>query len=233
MANYPFTAADLAVLKKWDTPTICNGLELLSFESRSYGFTVEQMVAVDRKLPPVVGLARTGFVRARQPPRGPIPSREDWYDYVAAGDLPTLAVIQDLDHGPGFGAFWGEVQTTVHATLGVEGAVTNGSFRDCDMLAPGFQIIGGRVTPSHGHIHMTHMNCDVNIFGMCAGHDDVIHADFHGAVVIPHDAVKRLPEMIERVAGNEARVLGPARAPGFTSATMREILARRNDKDIH
>ncbi|MBX3567078.1 MAG: RraA family protein [Rhizobiaceae bacterium] len=233
MAKYPFTAADLAALKKWDTPTICNGLELLSFDSRSYGFTVEQMVAVDRRLAPIVGLARTGFVRAKEPPRGPIPPREDWYDYVAPDGIPTIAVIQDLDHVPGFGAFWGEVQTTVHAALGVEGGVTNGSFRDCDMLAPGFQIIGGRVTPSHGHIHMTHMKCDVNIFGMCAGHDDVIHADFHGAVVIPHEAVTRLPEMIDRVTGNEALVLGPARKPGFTSATMREILRRSRDEEIH
>lgn len=233
MARFPFTAADLTVLKRWDTPTICNGLELLSAGSRSCGFTVEQMVAVDRRLPPIVGMARTGFVRAKEPPRGAIPSREDWYDYVAPDDLPTIAAIQDLDHVPGFGAFWGEVQTTVHAALGVEGAVTNGSFRDCDMLAPSFQILGGRVTPSHGHIHMTHMNCDVNIFGMCAGHDDVVHADFQGAVVIPHEAVTRLPEMIERVTRNEALVLGPARAPGFTSAAMREILGRRSDGDVH
>ena len=35
------------------------------------------------------------------------------------------------------------------------------------------------------------MQCDVNIFGMLARHDDVIHADFHGAVVIPAEAVKQ------------------------------------------
>ena len=55
--------------------------------------------------------------------------------------MPTIAVIQDVDDSPGFGAFWGEVQTTVHAALGVAGCVTNGSFRDIDVLAPGFQIV--------------------------------------------------------------------------------------------
>ena len=99
--------------------------------------------------------------------------------------MPTIAIIQDVDDRPGFGAFWGEVQTAVHAALGVKGCVTNGSFRDIDMLAPGFQIVGGRIGPSHAHVHMTQMKCDVTIFGMLARHDDVIHADVHGAVVIP------------------------------------------------
>ena len=140
-------------------------------------------------------------------------------------------MIQDLDDRPGHGAFWGEVQTTVHKGLGVLGCVTNGSFRDCDMLAPEFQIIGGRIGPSHAHVHMVQMRCDVNVFGMLAGDGDVVHADFHGAVVIPADAVKRLPDAIELVARREKVILDMARAPGFTSAHMREALARA--EDIH
>ncbi|MDQ0469360.1 RraA family protein [Labrys wisconsinensis] len=229
MTDRPFAAADLEILKRWDTPTICNGLELVVPERRAVGFTVEPMVAVDRKLPPIVGLARTGLIRAKEPPRGPIPPREDWYDYVAATDLPTIALIQDIDDRPGYGAFWGEVQTTVHAGLGVAGCVTNGSFRDLDMLAPGFQIVGGRIGPSHAHVHMVQMRCDVNVFGMLARHDDVIHADFHGAVVIPAEAVRRLPEAIDLVSRREKVILDRARAPGFTSADMREALKRAGE----
>lgn len=231
MPSYPFTAADLEVLKAWDTPTICNGLEIIVPERRAIGFTVEQMIAVDRKFPPIVGLARTGMIRSMEPPRGPIPSRQEWYDYVEAGDLPTIALLQDIDDRPGYGAFWGEVQTTVHKGLGVLGCVTNGSYRDCDMLAPGFQIVGGRVVPSHAHVHMVAMRCDVNVFGMLAGHDDVIHADFHGAVVIPADAVKRLPEAIDLVSRREKVILDMARAPGFTSQHMRDALSRA--QEIH
>ncbi len=224
MTQFAFTAADLDILKQWDTPTICNGLELIVPERRAIGFTVEPMVAVDRKFPPIVGLARTGLVRAKEPPRGPIPPREAWYDYVAAGDFPTIAVIQDIDDRPGFGAFWGEVQTTIHKALGVSGCVTNGSFRDLDMLAPGFQIIGGRIGPSHAHIHMVQMNCDVNIFGMLARHDDVIHADFHGAVVIPADAVKKLPEAIDLCTRREKVILDMTKSPGFNSQMLRAAL---------
>jgi regulator of RNase E activity RraA len=224
-AARPFTRADLDILRQWDTPTICNGLELTDPARRAIGFTVEPMVAVDRKFPPIVGVARTGLIRAKEPPRGPIPSREDWYEYVeASAEYPTIAVLQDIDDRPGYGAFWGEVQTTVHAGLGVLGCVTNGSFRDLDMLAPGFQIVGGRVGPSHAHVHMVQMNCQVNIFGMLVGHGDVVHADFHGAVVIPAASVTKLPAAIDLLTRREKVILDMARAPGFTGARMREAL---------
>lgn len=231
MTEYPFTAADLNALRAWDTPTICNGIEILAPERRALGFTVEPVVVVDRKLPPIVGLARTGMIRAKEPARGPTPPREDWYDYVAADGFATIAVIQDVDDRPGFGAFWGEVQTAVHAGLGVSGCVTNGSFRDIDMLAPGFQIVGGRIGPSHAHVHIIQMKCDVNIFGMLVRHDDVVHADVHGAVVIPAGVVRSLPKAIELIARREKAILDCARAPGFNARAMREAL--RKSAEIH
>lgn len=229
MTEAIFTRADLETLAQWDTPTICNGLELIVPERRALGFTVEPVVAADRGLKPIVGLARTGLIRAHEKPRGAIPAREDWYDYVAAADLPTIAVIQDIDDRPGYGAFWGEVQSTVHKALGVLGCVTNGSFRDLDALAPGFQILGGRIGPSHAHVHMLDMRRDVNVFGMVCGHDDVIHADYHGAVVIPRDAVRALPAAIELIGRREKVILDLARAPGFTASTMREALRRAGE----
>ncbi len=229
MSEPSYTRADLDTLRQWDTPTICNGLELVAPERRALGFTVEPMVAADRKLPPIVGVARTGLIRAKEAPRGAIPPREDWYDYVAAGALPTIAVLQDIDDRPGYGAFWGEVQSTVHFALGVAGCVTNGSFRDLDALAPGFQIIGGRVGPSHAHVHLVQMRGMVNVFGMVCDHDDVIHADYHGAVVVPAAAVRRLPEAIGLITRREKAILDMARAPGFTAAKMREALRRAGE----
>jgi regulator of RNase E activity RraA len=145
--------------------------------------------------------------------------------------LPTIAVIQDIDDRPGFGAFWGEVQTTVHVGLGVRGCVTNGSFRDIDMLAAGFQIVGGRIGPSHAHVHMVQMKCDVNIFGMLVGHDDVVHADVHGAVVIPAAAVRALPKAIDLLTRREKVILDRARARGFNALAMRDAL--RESGEIH
>jgi regulator of RNase E activity RraA len=229
MAERPFTRADLQALEAWDTPTICNGLELLVPERRASGFTVEPMYAADRALKPIVGLARVGTLRAKEPPRGAVASRLDWYDYVAAADLPTVVVLQDLDDRPGYGAFWGEVHSTVHKALGALGCVTNGSFRDCDMLAPGFQIIGGRIGPSHAHVHLVGFGTEVNVFGMQAAHDDVVHADFHGAVVIPADCVRRLPEAIDLVSRRERVILDICAAPDFTPAKLRAAVLRSGE----
>jgi hypothetical protein len=44
--TYAFTAEDMQALAQWDTPTICNALELLAPERRAIGFTVEPMVAL-------------------------------------------------------------------------------------------------------------------------------------------------------------------------------------------
>ena len=233
MADRSFTAADLEVLKQWDTPTICNGLELIVPERRAIGFTVEPMLAVDRKFPPIVGLARTGTIRAMAKPVGQVADRMGWYEYVGpeAGELPTIAVLQDVDEQPGYGAFWGEVQTTVHKALGVLGCVTNGSMRDMDMLAPGFQIVSGRMGPSHAHVHMVAFGAPVRVFGMDVAHDDVIHADFHGAVVIPADAVRKLPAAIDLVSRREKVILDLCASPAFSKAGLREAI--RASGDIH
>jgi len=77
MAEQPYTLDDLEALRQWDTPTICNGLEIVAPERRAVGFTVEQMVAADRRLKPMVGVARVGMIRAKEAPRGPAASRLD------------------------------------------------------------------------------------------------------------------------------------------------------------
>jgi regulator of RNase E activity RraA len=229
MADRPFTQADLDTLKQWDTPTICNGLELVVPERRAIGFTVEPMVPIEPKLPPIVGLARIGMIRAKEPPRGKVANRVDWYDYVADADMPTIIVLQDLDDRPGYGAWWGEVHSAVHKALGALGCVTNGSYRDIDAWAHGFQIIGGRVGPSHAHVHMVDFGKPVNVFGMQVGHDDVVHADLHGAVVVPAEAVKKLPAAIELISRREKVILDVCRDPGFTVAKLRDAIRRSGE----
>ena len=149
-----FTSADLDALRQWDTPTICNGLELIVPERRGLGFTVDPLVAWDPALPPIVGVARVGTIRAKEPPRGPVADRADWYDYVARAEHPTIVDIQDIDDTPGYGAFWGEVNSALHKALGARGCVTNGSFRDVTAWAEGFQMLGGRIGPSRAHVHV-------------------------------------------------------------------------------
>jgi len=229
------TRADLEVLAQWDAPTICNGLELLDARYRTSGFTTQNMVCLFPAQKPIVGYARTALIRATTPPTVDAAEaramRIRYYEHVAAQPLPSIAVLQDLDPDPGYGAFWGEVNTSIHKGLGSVGAVTNGSFRDLDACAPGFQLLGGKVAPSHAWVHLTDIACEVNVFGMAVRPNDIIHADRHGAVVVPAECVKKLPAAIELLTRREAVILGAARAPGFDIAVLRKALA--DSAEIH
>ncbi len=211
--------SDLDHLIQWDTPTICNALEVVAPERRATGFTSEPLVCLDPKLPPIVGFARTAAIRATTPPDESADTlksrRAEYYAYVANSPHKTIAVVQDLDATPGFGAFWGEVNTAVHRGLGCVGGVTNGSMRDLDDCAPGFQLLAGRVGPSHAHVHIVDFRAPVTIFGMRVLHDDIIHADQHGAVVIPASAVKELPAAVALLQRREAVILKAARSDDF------------------
>ena len=235
MSQYPFTAADLEALRQWDTPTICNALEIVAPQRRGYGFTVRPMTAGDPKLPPICGLARTGTQRAAFPSGRSKDAdkamRVAWYEYVADATLPTIVCLQDLDDTPGVGAFWGEVNSAVHQGLGAQGVVTNGSVRDLDMFAPGFQGIAGVVNPSHAYVHIVALKCDVTIHGMAVQHDDVVHADRHGAVVIPHDVVTKIPAAIDLGARKEKVILDMVKSKGFNVAKLKEALLK--SEDIH
>ena len=229
------TSADLSALSRWDTPTICNGLELVTPERRAIGFTTEQMVCLDSQLSPIVGYARTATVRAVTAPTTDreqvMAQRAGYYEHIAESPGPTISVIQDLDPHPGFGAFWGEVNTTVHKGLGCIGAVTNGSIRDLDACATGFQLLAGKIGPSHAHVHVIAYGCEVNIFSMVVNPGDIIHADRHGAVVIPLDAVKALPAAIDLLTRREAVILEAARATDFDINNLKQATA--NAVEIH
>ena len=235
MAKTDLTAADLNKLTEWDTPTICNGLEHLSSEYRVKSFTVEQMQCFDPSLPPIIGYARTAMIRSMTPPEGtPEDIREmraQYYETIAATPNPSISVIQDLDPTPGFGAFWGEVNTAIHKGLGCLGVVTNGSFRDIDACAPGFQLLGGKVAPSHAWVHLVAIKCEVNIFGMAVKPNDIIHADRHGAVVVPEGCVKELPSAIDILTRREAIILEVARSPGFNVDILKKAMA--DSAEIH
>lgn len=225
------TRADLERLRAFDTASICNALEVLRPEYRSSGYTKRPLLPARRNLPPIVGRARVARIRAVAPPKGKVPDRADWYDYVAKADVPTVVVIEDIDEVPGTGSFWGEVHSAVHKALGAEGCVTNGSYRDVDLLAANFQILGSHVGPSHAHIHLVEFGKPVDVCGMRVVDGDIIHADYQGAVVIPDDCVAGLPDAVDLVARREKVILDICADPTFTPAKLREALGKA--KEIH
>jgi regulator of RNase E activity RraA len=221
----PVTAADFAALAAFDTPTICNALEQVVPELQARGYTHRPLVCGFPEQAPIVGFARTASIRAKRPPAG---TREEvralrnaYYRYVDAGAKPSVIVIEDVDGADaGYGAFWGEVQSAIHQGLGAAGLVTNGSVRDLAQWAPGFQFLAGAIGPSHAYANLVSYGEPVTVAGMRVQDGDVVHADRHGAVVIPVEAVPRIAEAAARVAAREARILAVARAPGCTAERL-------------
>ena len=96
------TLNELERLAQWDTPTICNALEITNPERRGYGYTIRQMSCLNPSLNPVVGYARTAKIRATAPPLAV--DRLTYYEYVAKQPTPTMIIIEDIDPS-GMGRF--------------------------------------------------------------------------------------------------------------------------------
>jgi len=85
--------------------------------------------------------------------------------------------------------------------------------------------------PSHAHVHLVEFGGTVSIAGMVVSANDVIHADRHGAVVIPHDAVAKIPAAIDLLARRERVIIEASKQRGFSIERLRQ--AFKEQEDIH
>jgi regulator of RNase E activity RraA len=201
-------------LRSIDTPTVCNLMEIVAPERRGAGYTVQHLHCPFPDLPPMVGFAKTVTIRARDKVGGPsyMQKRIDYLDYVAAAPQPGIAVIEDKDEPAGYGAFWGEVQSNVHKALGCLGTVTNGSIRDIPAIAEGFQMLAGSLSPSHAYVHVVEFGVPVSIHGMAVNSGDLIHADRHGAIVVPVTTIDAMQKALDGLITQEARIIAAAKS---------------------
>lgn len=214
-------------LKGFDTPTIVNALEIVRGGRFTTGFSRQRLLACNPKLPSIVGFARTASIRSSSP--FDASTRKEkllaYYEHVAQSPGPTVAVIQEIDSQPGTGAFWGEVNTTVHWGLGCVGAVTNGSMRDLDAMHPQFLCLAATLSPGHAFVHVVDVGQRVDVLGMVVTPNDLVHADRHGSVVFTTAEADKLPAAIDLMARREKVMLDAARAPGFSVQKIREAMA--------
>ena len=92
--------------------------------------------------------------------------------------------------------------------------------RDLGDLPEGFPVVAGSIGPSHGFVHVLEIAVPVTVFGLTVAPGDLVHADRHGAVVIPPEVVPGLAAAIGKLRATEPLVLGPARQPGFDFAAF-------------
>jgi regulator of RNase E activity RraA len=216
------TTRQFEFLHSIDTPTVCNLIEIVAPHRRGFGYTVRHLHCPFPDLPPIVGFAKTVKMKAKDAPGSAdgaayMGRRLDYLDYVAAEPRPSISVIEDIDgEHVGYGAFWGEVQTNVHKALGVLGVVTNGSVRDIPMVAKGFQMLAGSLSPSHAFVRIEEFGTPVSVHGMDVTSGDLIHADQHGAVVVPVEKVEEMMKALEGLTAREAVIIEAANDPNMT-----------------
>jgi regulator of RNase E activity RraA len=117
------------------------------------------------------------------------------------------------------------MQVAQHKGLGVAGSLTNGIVRDLGALDGGYQVIAGSIGPSHAFVHVTELDVPVTILGMAVRPNDLVHADRHGAAVIPAEHIEKMPAAIDAVLRKEVPILAAARAPGFSIEKLRAAWA--------
>ena len=209
----------LELLQRVDTPTVCNAIEVAQGKRGFDGFTRKTMLSSEPTAPAMVGYACTAKISALRPsvesPDAVRQRRMAYFEHMASAPAPSIAVIEDTDYPACAGAWWGEVHTTVHRGLGIKGALTNGVMRDLGDLAPDFPVLAGSIGPSHAFVHVEELGTPVNILGLPVKHGELVHADRHGAVVVPMNVIGQLEQAIAMLFSSEKLILEPAKEPGF------------------
>jgi 4-hydroxy-4-methyl-2-oxoglutarate aldolase len=211
----------LDALKRYDSPTLANAIEIFDVRPRDEGYMRHEVRCLFPELGVVVGYAATATMRARGVGAG---DPEPLIAHVREVPGPRLVVVQDLDDEPAHGALWGEVMATTFTALGCLGAVTDGSVRDLDEArAMGFHFFAGAVNVSHGYARVESAGEPVTVGGLVVRPGDLLHADQHGVLLVPAEIAAELPAAADRVIAAEQEYIAWVRSPEFDP----ELLADR------
>lgn len=235
MPATPVSPEILDRLRKYDTPTVCNVLELFEVRPRNTGYTDGRIKACYPALPPMVGFATTATFRAGAPPKG-----GDTYiglggqvDRIAALEGPKVVVFQDLDDPP-VAATFGEIMCTTYKAFGCVGLITSGCGRDLDQVEPlKFPCFTAGTMPSHGYTQIVELEVPVRVGGVWVNPGDLLHGDRNGVTTIPVELAALTAEGCAGFMDAESVVLeylraGSVTAKGFVAA--RDECKRRMDE---
>jgi 4-hydroxy-4-methyl-2-oxoglutarate aldolase len=228
-------AIDLAALAKFDTPTICNTIELFEVRPRTAGYMDGRVRACFPEMPPAVGYAATATMRCAEPRQegdvyGSLDEQVARFAELAG---PPMVVFQDLDD-PAVAATFGEIMCTTYQAFGAVGLVTSGGARDLDQVRRlGFPAFSNGATCSHGYSHIVDLHRTVRVGGLTIHPGDLLHADANGVATIPLEIATDVADAAVEFVAAEAIVLdylksGKAEVHAFGEARrgMMDALAR-------
>lgn len=229
MNRPPKLGADVLLeLSRWNTPTIYNGWEQITRSDPGRdGFNVEPLTDFMPGLGAVCAYAITLVVQPGNPEH-PKANPEGWlgyWRYVASVPGPKIVVTQDLDKPETWGSAWGEVNASIHKSLGCVGAIVDGAVRDLsEMESIGFKALARRTCVGHAHAVPVRWGCSVEVFGRTVEPGDLIHADKHGFLAIPEADQDALLDAARFMDTNECRTYLEAARRG-TPRSSEQIVA--------
>jgi 4-hydroxy-4-methyl-2-oxoglutarate aldolase len=210
------TPETLKRLAQFDTPTICNVIELFDVRPRTEGFMSAAITAAFPEMPPMVGFASTASFRS-----GAFPAKGDAYGTMETqvegfAELPGPAVVvfQDLDD-PAVGATFGEVMCSTYKGFGSVGLITSGGGRDLlQVKALGYPVFTGSTICSHACCHILHIGLPVRVGGLVVNAGDLLHGDANGVTNIPLNIAAATADIAQEFVDAEKIVLDYVNGPG-------------------
>jgi 4-hydroxy-4-methyl-2-oxoglutarate aldolase len=232
MDRIPLAAETLAALGRYDTPTICNVMELFDAIPRTSGYLDGRIRACFPQLPPMVGYAVTATFRAGAKPKAgdAYAGLEKQVRMLEGIPGPKVIVFQDLDD-PSVAATFGEVMCSSYKAFGCVGLVTSGTGRDLDQVeALKFPCFTNGTIASHGYCQIAELDVPVRVGGVWINPGDLLHGDRNGVAVIPHELADGIAKGCPKLAEAEAVVLDYLKVSNPTAdgfATARRECHRR------
>lgn len=215
----------LLELKRWNTPTIYNGWEQITkHDPAADAFNIEETRDFMPQMGPMVGYAITVVCEPSNPAhKKNATAWPEYRRYVASIPGPKIVIVQDLDKPRTIGAFWGEVNSNIHRSLGCIGTIADGAIRDVDeMTNAGFKALARRMAVGHAFSAPIRWGVEVEVFGRKIQPGQLIHADKHGFLAVPFGDEKHLLEAARFMDSNECQTLIPA-ARGAAGKTFNQI----------
>lgn len=215
-------------LAQFDTPTICNVIELFDVRPRNTGYMDGRIRANFPELPPMVGFACTAAFRSACPPK-----EADVYSTILdqARILeqlpgPAVMVFQDLDDPPA-GATFGEVMCSVYKAFGSVGLITSGGGRDLPQVRKlDYPVFTGTTICAHAYCHVLHLGQPVRVGGLMVRQGDLLHGDANGVTSVPKEIAAEAADVAPEFLAAERLIIDLVRGPGaITSAALAEAQA--------
>jgi len=232
MTARTLNAEELALLRKIDSPTVANVIELFDIRSYVAGYTNLTLKAIYPKLPPAVGYAVTATFRSAYPAQ-----QGDSYGGMSSliadamgPPAPRMVVFQDFDDPPQ-AATYGEVMATALKTFGFAGLITSGGARDIEQVDRlQFPCWASSVIVSHGYCRIQEVNVPVCVGGLEVRPGDLLHADANGVVNIPHEIASAVAALCEPFIEAEDIILGYLKGPQPTPEGYAEAVRKSKQR---